>query len=286
MFHPRHLLASLCLLGCLTQFIGLASEPLSEDSIDFAPLDGALWEGNLAIQIDGPLFSQYMATRFEKRGEASVPVAFFKEKSDFKVDIDVTLRFQINDLGETSMLLTHTIAGNQRLLFEKRYQYREERQVAKTNITTDHLVKVMEKRETEIKYDQNVAFNRGGFDIGEVTFTPSGRMKKKGEMIIQGDLNLEFWGEARSVSIEEKDPSPEDYAAVKKVAEYRNKFSLPVRFTVTLKHKKKQVTDSFTPELEVSDPMVPESDVEGGRRVFSHKLIATGSITLDPLFEK
>lgn len=286
MIQPRHFLATLCLLGCLTQAFSLASEPLSQNSIDFAPLDGALWEGNLAIQIDGPLFSQYMATRFEKRNGASVPVAFFKEKSDFTIDIDVTLRFQINDLGETSMLLTHTIAGNQRLLFEKRYQYREERQVAETNISTDQLVKVMEKRETEIKYDQNVAFNRGGFDIGEVTFAPTGRMKKKGELIIQGDLNLEFWGEARSVSIEEKDPSPEDYAAVKKVAEYRNKFSLPLRFTVTLKHKKKEVTATFTPELDVTDPMVPESDVEGGRRAFSHKLVAQGSVTLQPLFDK
>ncbi|CAM2006992.1 hypothetical protein [Acanthopleuribacter pedis] len=283
MLHPRVFTLFMFLLGCVTLS---ASEPLSENAIAFAPLDGALWEGNVTITIDGPLFSQYSATRMEDLGGAKVPVAFFKEKSDFKVDVDVTLQFQINDLGETSMLITNSFDGKQRLLFEKRYQYREERTIEKTNITTQELVKVMEKRETEIVYDQNQAFNRSGFDIGEVRFSSSGQMKKKGEIVIEGDLNLEFWGDARSVSIEERDPSPTEYAAVQKVATYRNKFSLPLKFSITVKHKKKPVEGAFTPEVEIVDPMVPESDVEGGRSYFSHKIVTNGSYTLTPLFAK
>ena len=272
------------MFACSIASASYAGEPVSGDHSALPALEDALWEGELDIRIKGPLFSQYTATRRQDLGTNQIPVGFSKEKSEMNVDGMIKLRFQINELGETNLILVNRMTGDQEVIFEHRYAYMDERQVKKTRVKLDTRVQVLEKKSTAIQIDHEKSYDRIDMEMGTLRFQPNGRMRKRGEIQISAELQLEVWGEARTVYTEEKNPQVEEYGTLKKVSEYRQRFIYPISFDLLIKHRRKQVSGSFQPKIDILDPLVPESEIPDGKTVFNHNVTVSGNYVLRPLF--
>lgn len=248
------------------------------------PLEDALWQGRLQIKVTGNTLSQTTANVIEELGGVNAtPVGFLKAKGNVDIDLNLTLEFQVNELGEHSFRVVEAFKADRVLDKEYRYRTTEDHQVSNTNITTQRVVQVLNRTDLNVHYEREKTYANDEWSFGSIQIRPSGRMKKKGSMDIEGDLLIIIEGDGKEVHLEERQPPPEEHGAVRRTLEIKHRLELPLKFSFTVDHRKKPVNGGFNVIVPVENTF-SHDEVDQARTHFQNRLKASGTYQLDPLF--
>lgn len=251
---------------------------------DAASVADALWQGEMIIRVNGPIQTQSLANKTVKDATNTGALEFLKEKGRMDLDFTLTIKFQINALGEFSLVETESMSGEQSLSLERRYQFIEEKFIEKTRITAQNLIKVSERKTMKAQFEHSARFDETDFDAGVLRLVPSGRMNKKGHIQVIGELAFRFAGDGETVILETRQPASEEYGKRKVTEKITRFYDLPLKFDFKITHRKKGVEGSFPVTVEIANPFPPDEEQAGRRDIFRHQVKATGSYKLMPLF--
>ena len=259
------------------------SDPTLKQQSELRPLEGALWEGLITIKIEGPLYSQFLTNKTLDNGK---PVGFIKEKGEMSLDFTLEIRFLVNPLGEYTLVAVESFKGRQTDHYELRYSFREEKIVEKTRIKIDRVVQVSEAQETDVRFERESSYHDGNFDFGSFRLFPSGRMDRKGELRVMGNLTIPYQGSGTHTFVKERQPPSEEDDQVRKAKKIEREFVLPLRFDFEISHRKKEVTGFVKVEVPVENPFGRMDEKTGSKSIFTNSSNVTGSYRLTPLFDQ
>lgn len=254
------------------------------DENNLVSVEDALWQGELEIRVAGPIFTQSLANRTLGDSSNTSKLEFLKEKGQMDLDFVLKIRFQINALGEFSLVETESMSGSQSLSLERRYQYIEEKFIEQTRITAQQRVKVSERKSMTANFQHDARFDETNFKAGVLRLVPSGRMNKKGEIQVVGDLKFRFAGEGETIIFEERQPPSETYGQRKVTEQITRFYDLPLTFNFKIDHRRKAVEGSFPVEVVISNPFASDEEDGGRKDIFRHQVNASGKYSLTPLF--
>jgi hypothetical protein len=242
------------------------------------PLEGALWRGEIVLRIEGEIFNQYIANQRRTDQVNDILTAFVKSKGSMEVDATYTLLFEINDLGETSFVLKEDFKADQEILDENHRKFTEERQVKRNRMRVQEEVQLSMKKTTKVNFVREQDYTND-IPFGSVSFTPSGRMKKRGTIAVSGQFELMFNGNGEAVLLEERSPPSEELNRRQTVSNIQRSFVLPVTFSATVKHRKDAETGELNVTVESDNPFSREGnppwlDLERQAQVEKEKLAA------------
>lgn len=247
-------------------------------------IEDALWQGELNIKVSGPIFTQSLANKTSTDTSNTSKLEFLKEKGKMEMDFTLTIKFQINALGEFSLVEQEVMTGSQTLNLERRYQFIEETFMEKTRISAQRLVKVSERKNMKAAFDHKARFDESDFERGVFRLIPSGRMNKKGHIQAVGDLKFRFAADGETILFEERQPASEEYGKRKITEKITRFYEVPLKFDFKMNHRKKAEEGSFPVEISISNPFTPEEEDTGRKDIFRHKITASGFYKLMPLF--
>lgn len=240
------------------------------------PLDDALWLGKITIKVEGALVNQYIGNRVSDEHETTL---FDKEKSNMELDALISIDFSINSLGETTLLVDAFANATQTIDFESKYITEEE--VNRGGLNVPQEVQFLETKVTELDL-KHKSVHGTKLPIGQINFTPRGRMEKKGEIIIDGYIDLELKGPGRYELRKERQPPSEEYAVLEETANVSGSVKIPVRFSATIKHKREALNGPMQVSVKLENPFAHENS-DRGRDIFRNHLKASGQWRLDPV---
>ena len=247
------------------------------------PLEGALWEGVLRIEVKGPLFSQYLQNVLKNN---RLIVGFIKEKGNMDVDFVLEIRFQINSLGETTLLATEDFNGQYMVNREMRNTFKEEIYMKSTRTNFVQKVQSSQTTITKIQFDSQNSYDTEAFQFGSFRFFPSGRMDRRGEIRISGDLEMPFVGKGTvDVTRERQPPSKDDPPSATR-AEIVKTILMPLQFDFKIPHRKEVVSGQFNVKTPAKDPFPLQEGDNARLKRSRNQLKAKGSYTLTPLFSE
>lgn len=247
-------------------------------------IEDALWQGELEIRVTGPMHTQALSNRTAGDDSNTAAMEFLKEKGAMKIDFTLNFKFQINALGEFSMVETEVMTGGQSLTVERRYQFVEEKFIEKTRISAQQRVKVSERRSMKATFNHKARHDESDFEAGVFKLIPSGRMNKKGSIQVVGDLNFRFAADGETDILEERQPPSETWGQRKVTEKITRFYDLPMTFDFKISHRRKAVDGSFPVKITITNPFAAEEETDGRRDVFRHTIKAHGTYKLIPLF--
>ena len=254
---------------------------MAEDDLRPALLEEALWEGELNVRVEGPIYSQILENELGKNG---VPTGFIKEKGSMKVDYTMTLRFQVNALGDFTLVGATAFRARQILDSEYWHHFQEEVEVDK-GVMMPRRVKVSEITSWVHEFDVKERFDQDSIEIGTIRFAPDGRMDKKGALTIHAEFRPEFKGRGKVSESKERQPAVEDFNKQTE-GPSGTTWEMPFSFEVTIQHRKEAVRGSFDISVQANDPFTMSNRKRKSSDVFNANLKAGGSYSLRPLFGK
>ncbi|MDJ0839460.1 MAG: hypothetical protein QNK37_23270 [Acidobacteriota bacterium] len=246
-------------------------------------LENALWRGELRVQVNGPMFTQYLANNLNETGQV---VGFVKEKGSFKIDMTLIIRFLLNAVGESSMAAAETFKGDYMVDRESRIHFREEIILKKQRTSYMQDVHISETYITKIPFDRERDYSQEDFRFGNLRFLPSGRMDNKGQVQILADLRIPVTGAGERVYTRERQPESDKDPNERTVAEVKKTVMIPVVFEVNINHRKDPVSGTFPVTVDITTPFPSEDEEDAQKRTFRPKLTAQGSYSMSPLFDK
>lgn len=249
---------------------------LGENDQIHQPLDDALWVGKITLKVEGDLVNQYIGNRVSEEYETTL---FDKEKSNVALDALISIEFSINSLGENSLLVDAFATAKQTIDFESKYITEEE--VDRGGLNVPQQVQFLETKVTQIDL-KHQSVHGSKFSIGQINFTPRGRMEKKGEIIIDGHVELELKGPGRYELRKERQPPSEEYAVLEETANVNGSITIPIRFSATVKHKREALDGAMNVSINMENPFSHEG-YDRGRDIFRNQLKASGQWKLDPV---
>lgn len=281
---------------------------------DPPPLDGALWRGEVVINIKGDIFNQYIANETPSKrvidvkdsekgqkdskpekiydasehtkttkepeidGEPFVLAGYVKSKGSMQVDATYTIAFQINDLGEAHFVLKEDFQASQEITDENHRKFNIERKVKRNRMRVQEEVNLAMRKTTKVNFEREQAYTND-VPFGNLEFIPSGRMNRKGSIQVKGSFNLMFNGRGQAVLIEEREPPSEDLHRRRTQSSLERSFVLPVSFTATVNHRKDAETGQVSVVVEPENPFSrkgkpPWLDLEREAQILEEKLSA------------
>lgn len=247
-------------------------------------IEDALWQGELEITVAGPMHTQALSNKTSGGDSSIATMEFLKEKGSMEIEFTLNFKFQINALGEFSMVETEEMNGNQALNLERRYQFIEEKFIEKTRISAQQRVKVSERKNMKVSFNHRARHDESDFDAGVFKLVPSGRMNKKGSIQVVGDLTFRFAAEGETESLEERHPPSETWGQRKITEKITRFYELPLSFDFKISHRRKAVDGSFPVDITIANPFAGEEETDGRRDIFRHSIKARGTYKLIPLF--
>ena len=247
------------------------------------PLEGALWEGVLRIEVEGPLFSQYLQNILKNN---RLIVGFIKEKGNMDVDFVLEIRFQINSLGETTLLATENFNGQYMVNREMRNTYKEEIYMKSTRTNFVQKVQASQTTVTKIQFTNQDSYDSEAFQFGSLRFFPSGRMDRRGEIRITGDLEMPFVGKGTVDVTKERQPPSKDDPPSATRAEIVKTILMPLQFDFKIPHRKEVVSGQFNVKAPAKDPFPLQEGDNARLKRSRNQLKAKGTYTLTPLFSE
>ena len=166
------------------------------------------------------------------------------------------------------------------------YKFNEEIKVKRTSVTTHQMVKVVENTDKSFAFEGNEVYSDTNFELGSFRIQPTGRMDRKGQIRVIGNLKATMNGTGKVLYSKERQPPSDNYARTLSEAEARTTFTLPIQFEVTIQHRTKPVQGSVTVKPTIDNPFRFEDQKEGEKVIFTHSVKASGSYKLTPLFQK
>lgn len=244
------------------------------------PLDDALWKGTLTIKVGGDFQNQFLANTMDETG---TPIGFQKDKASLELDLSISFEFLVNSLGETTFVLKDQFRASERIRSERKHLEQEE-QVLEGGIKAPLQIQFIEVGHSQVEYAGGATYTESDNSLGSIKMTPKGNLKKRGELRIEGELNLRYTGKGLYKKDVERQPPSNEYARLMEEANLNKTLTLPVNFQTTVRLKKGQpVTGSVSVQCDLENPFA-HPDVERGRDIPQNKVIASGSISLEPLF--
>ena len=262
--------------------IWLAGGAILAQDLEVEPLEEALWEGVLTINVEGPLHSQALSNKLNENG---VPVGFTKEKGKMKLSYQLEFRFQVNALGEYTMAVREGFTGEKVLNREFWYMFDEEHVVKKTRVSTRRRVRVSENSEYIYTFNHAKTYTDANFDIGNFRVQPTGRMDKKGVIKVIGEISSQFQGEGTARFVKQRQPASKEYGIQKSDAKAITQYKLPLTFEASIPHKTDTVSVPVQVQITVPVPFYFPDNPEKEPDIFKHTVTASGTVTLKPLFQ-
>lgn len=245
---------------------------------ELPPLEGALWRGEIVLNIEGKIFNQYIANQRQSQQANDVLTGFVKSKGSMSMDSSYTLAFQINDLGETSYVLKEVFKADQEILDETHRKFTEERKVKRNRMTVNDQVNLSMRKTTKVVFEREGEYINE-IPFGNLEFQPSGRMNRKGTIKVKGTFNLMFEGSGEAVLLEERSPASDELGRRQTKSSIKRSFVLPVTFSATVKHRKDAESGQVTVTVEPNNPFArkgnpPWLDLEREAQIEKEKLAA------------
>jgi len=247
------------------------------------PLEDALWRGELRISLEGPQYTQYLANQLSEEGK---PIGFIKEKGDFEVAYTLVIRFTINALGEHNMAAGHRVEASYQVDREKRSSYRKEIFLEKQRTSYVENVQISETELSRVGFDEHASFDSGDFAFGSLRFLPSGRMDRRGQIQVIGDMTVPITGTGKRIFTYERQPESEEEPSTRQVAELDKTVLLPFTFDFSIEHRKDPVAGTFSVEVDVRSPFPSDDDDDAAKRTFRSLIEGSGTFRITPLFGK
>ena len=269
------------MMFCLLPVMTLGHAIMASDELELATLEEALWQGELSISIEGPIYSQLLENEMNEAGHLS---GYIKEKGSMKVNYLMTIRFQVNALGDFTLVSSDTFRARQILDSEYWHHFQEEVEVDK-GVMMPRRVKVSEIKSWLHEFNAESSFDQDSIEGGTIRFAPSGRMDKKGALTIQGEFRPKFKGRGKVKERRERQPAAPDF---NKKSEGPSSISweMPFNFEVTIQLRKEAVRGSFEVSVEAIDPFTMSDRKRKASDVFNPNLKGTGTLSMTPLFGK
>jgi hypothetical protein len=243
------------------------------------PLDGALWKGTLEISLQGEAVNQYLGNRLNEEGELAL---FDQEKGRLQCQVSLRLHFYLNALGEFTLYAEEQAQLSEELKLESKYKKVEEF-MEPGGIKVPAEVQYVESKETTCAYGREASYDRDSFTLGSLQFQPKGRMDRKGEIAITGNLLLHYEGTGKFQRRLERQPSG-DFAVLNETANIRKSLEIPLNFSLRVEHRRKALAGQLQVQHKMSNPFVREEGADTrGRDIYNDRIVASGSYQLEPV---
>lgn len=256
------------------------SSPIYQEN-GLTPLDNALWKGTVDIKITGHLNNQCIGNTL---GNYGTPTGFSREKSRLDADFTLTFEFLINPLGEYTLLANERFEAKINRNLEIK-TLKEEEITLEGGINTKTNIQIMETKKTELSFFNEEQYNQDTFKVGDFSIRPSGRLDKKGQISIYGDLVFTYIGKGSYVSEKERQPPSEEFARLQETAKLTQSLQFPIKFLCSLPTRKKPINGVIQFDKAMKNPFSHEGE-KNKRDTFTSNLKYTGTIQLQPLFSK
>jgi len=258
----------------------LSSLAEESSSLELTPIEDALWRGELRLEVNGSQFTQYLANEIKDRK----PVGFTKEKGTLELNYELVIRFTINALGEHSLVADDEVEGTYLLNRETRTTFKKEIFLKKQRTSYTENVQISETALTRVDLANDREFDQEAFVFGSLRFLPSGRMDRRGQVQIIGDLKVPFTSSGEKTFTRERQPPSEKDPNTRQVADVTKTIILPLTFDFTVSHRKDPVSGTFEVTVDASSPFPREEAEDASKRIFRNLLEGSGSFTMTPLF--
>ena len=198
------------------------------------------------------------------------------------MDVKIELEFQVNALGE----MTFVLKEQGKLVEDRRLEHKYieiEEQTLEGGIKAPLQVQYLETGTSHIDYEGESEHDHHQFSLGLIRITPTGNMKKKGKMQLEGDITLRYAGTGEYQRESERHPPSDEYARLFEDAKLNRTLVVPIKFSANLTHKKEPVQAAISVRVVFDNPFDHDPE-ERGRDILTDNLKTSGSVTLDPLF--
>lgn len=243
------------------------------------PLEGALWEGEMRIEIDGSLFTQYLANR--RVADSNLP-GYMKEKGEVQLNYSLVIRFQVDSLGEFSMIAADHLTARRQMRREFRYKFKEEIEL-KGNLKVDQTVQVSEVTLENVPFAAQHDYRREDLP-GSLRFLPSGSLDEKGSLNVKGDLTLSFDAKGVRIFTKARQPISEADANVQKKAHIKRSLEIPLQFEMSVALRQEPVRGSLSVNAAFTNPFALDDDDHRQRSIFTDRTTVSGHFQMNPLF--
>lgn len=255
----------------LTSVAGFSQEPVLEN------LPGALWRGTLEISVKGDQFTQALMGGKTPEGHPE----FIKEKGQMAVDLHLTIEFQIDALGEVSLLARESFTGNYSILFSSHSQIKEA--YLKNQVKEFRQVVFNQNRETKVDFQYQATKSKD--QLGDFSIKANGKLDSKGDIEIIGDFVLSYEGSGTYEEERSRQPPNPREPNAKKQAPVKKTYKVPVSFNLKAALGGKPVNGTLKVLSEPKTPF-PQDGQTASHANYRSSITATGTYRLDPLFGK
>lgn len=260
-------------------FVGLSA--WGGDDLQLKPLGDALWRGVIRLDVNGPVYTQFLANRLSE--DRRRIIGFVKEKGEMKLDFQLEIEFLINALGEYELLASERFQANYYLQREQRDSFKEEVEVEK-RLKYKQKVQISSIKLNKVNFEQNERYDREGFDFGTLRMLPSGRLDKRGRIEISGDLVFNYEGKGSYSETIERQPASEEEKNKKRVGKLVKTFALPITFSMSVDLNKKPTSGQVQVASKPENPFINREEGDANTATYRDQVVASGSFELSPLF--
>lgn len=259
------------IIFALISTAAISQEPLLE------PLPGALWRGTLDISVKGDQFTQAQLGGKTPEGYPE----FIKEKGQMAADLRLTIEFQIDAVGEVSLLARESFTGDYSIDLSSHSQTKET--YLKNGVKETRPVLFNQSRETKVTFQYQATKSKD--QLGDLTLKANGKLDGKGDIEIIGDFVLSYEGSGTYEEARTRQPPNAKYPNTKKQAPVKKTYKVPVSFNLKAALAGKPVSGTLKV---LSDPKTPfpQDGPTANQMNYRSSITATGTYRLDPLFGK
>ncbi len=259
------------LIFALTSATGMCQDPVLE------PLPGALWRGTLEMIVKGDQFTQAQVGGKTPEGRPE----FIKEKGQMAVDLRLTIEFQIDGVGEVSLLAREAFTGSYSVVWSSHSQAKEV--YLKNEVKESRLVMFTKSRETSVDFQYQATKSKD--QLGDLAIRPNGKLDGKGDLDIAGDFVLSYEGSGTYEEEHTRQPPNAKEPNTKKKAPVKKIYKVPVSFNLKVALAGKPVSGALKV---LSDPKTPfpQDGPTANQANYRSSIAASGTYRLDPLFGK
>jgi len=269
--------------GLMLLFLGIFGLQTMAQPPAVKQLDQALWRGFLTIEVNGPLYTQYLANKLNENGRI---IGFVKEKGEFKTSFLLDVQFLINALGEYEFTAAETFSGDYFVSREFRHAFKEE--VVDKRMKYNRKVQVSNSKRTNIDFDREASFDKENFPYGTLRVLPSGRLDKKGSLHMSGEFKIPYQALGAILETNERQPPPigEESGTSRTRTEITKNFVLPLSFDVTITLDRAPVEGAINITADIQNPFPTTEGDASNSSHYRNNLSLTGTYRMIPLFDK